>query len=673
MLLFISLGATVLAATKWGPVDPRELADPKPQVDPEAGAEILLREVEIRHEEVDSIVWRFHVRAKIYSERGLEEFAKVELDYGNGTTIDDVKVRTIKPDGSIIELGKKDVYDRERIKFGEARVKVKAFSPAGLAPGAIVEYFYTETVDSWSWYVPMSFQSDLPARLVRFRFRPISASDVSYPGATQMVVGAMFMNCPDQPLKTDKEDYYVFEMRNVPAAKTEPFQPPLLNCQAVAVIYYSFEETLPPKEYWAKIGRELHARMLSETKATKLVRATLATIIGPTDTEEQKLRKLYDYCRTRLVNRASAAASFTREQRKKLRANETASDTLKAGSGTPEDLNMAFVALARAAGFDARTAGCNDRSIFLFNPRVTQSFMLSDLVCAVQVGGQWRFYDPGSLYLAAGTLAPKNTATSAVIAAPKDAAPMPVPPASADSSGQKRVANFHLSADGTLEGDVTISFSGAREVAAKNELDWRTPGERETYIREEIQATLKAADVSDIKVENAADPLAPLKISYHLAVPGYADRTGSRLFFQPAVFQKNAPSLLPDATRRKTLLFHPGYSDSDEIRVALPDGFELEEGSSPGSVNLGSMGRYAIEIAYYRKSRSVDYRRTFVMNDVYVEAKYYATVRKAFETVREHDGHVLTLKEAGASPVTAEAGKPGAKIPAGEKPVAEKP
>lgn len=145
-------------------------------------------------------------------------------------------------------------------------------------------------------------------------------------------------------------------------------------------------------------------------------------------------------------------------------------------------------------------------------------------------------------------------------------------------------------------------------------------------------------------MENAADSTAPLKISFHLRLPEYADRTGSRLFFQPAVFQKNEPPLFTEATRRTSLIFPFCYVDSDEIRITLPEGFELEEGSSPGSLNLGELGSYELSVGISKKTGALVYRRDFALRAVAVGAQYYAAVRDAFEEINKRDAHTLTLR-----------------------------
>jgi len=164
----IALAAFVLGAlapseaARWEPIPADELATDKPRIDPEAGAEILFRETIITHEEVNRFVYEHRIRAKIFSDRGIEHFAKIDLAYDHESEIRDIAVRTVTPAGQTLELTKKDIYDREVSRTGKKRLNVRSFSPAGLQPGAIIEYTYTEIRDGWRWYVQMYFQGELP-------------------------------------------------------------------------------------------------------------------------------------------------------------------------------------------------------------------------------------------------------------------------------------------------------------------------------------------------------------------------------------------------------------------------------------------------------------------------------------------------------------------------------
>ncbi|HET7534869.1 MAG TPA: DUF3857 domain-containing protein, partial [Candidatus Didemnitutus sp.] len=520
----VLLAALLLAAAcplfaKWAPVDQAELKDTKPRIDPEAGAEILLKEVEIRHHDFSDLESTYHLRVKIFSTRGLDDFAKVEIPYDNDTTIKGIEARTIKPDGTVIELDPKEIFDREVIKTNKTRVKVKSFAPPGLVVGAIVEYRYRVSSEDETYFLTLSFNSEQPSRLVKFRYSPITGF------AVQVYLRWMFSNLPKQNTKLGSDDFYELSMTNVPALKEEPLSPPSYNSASSALIYYSLNKGDAPKDYWPQQRKELAESETAKLAPSGALKTALATIVAPGDDNTTKLRKIYDYCRTKITNRDRDTTSFTTAQQKKLKANKTATDIVTHGYGNSEDVNVLFTALARLAGLDAHFAMCNRRDLMLFNSQITEPFMLPDLVTVVYLDGAARYFDPGATYLPFGMLAWQNANTAIMCATTRGDVLVYPDSTPATDSVERRKAHFTLDEDGTLEGDVTITYSGYCDAEKKYLLDGQTTAEREAYYRDAVKDNLKQAEVTQIKIEHVTDPLEPMSVSYHLRVPEYGDRT----------------------------------------------------------------------------------------------------------------------------------------------------
>ena len=73
--------------------------------------------------------------------------ADVQLPYWNGqTAIDDIRARTIRPDGSIANFEGKP-FDKEIVKAGGIKFRAKTFSLPDVQPGCIIEYKYREQYD----------------------------------------------------------------------------------------------------------------------------------------------------------------------------------------------------------------------------------------------------------------------------------------------------------------------------------------------------------------------------------------------------------------------------------------------------------------------------------------------------------------------------------------------
>lgn len=590
------------------------------------------------------------IRVKVYNERSLEKLAKIEIFYHRDERIQDLVARTHRPDGTIVELGRKDIFDRDVIKTGDYRQKVKAFAPPGLEVGAIVEYRYTRIIYDGVGGMPFPFQSDHPTRLVRFRLRPYQHPTIS----ARLAAFAY----PHPLPKPDADGYYKLELRDVPARVIEPLSPPALQSEPTLLLYYSDYRGDDPVKYWNKRANELFSESESATKPTRAVRAALEGLFAPQDAPEEKLRKIHDFCRSRIKQRALESSGFTDEQRAKFRETSSPDATLKAGHGNSRDITTLFVALARAAGFDARYAWCNDCSSIPFDPRMASRFALSDLVAAVKLGETWQYYDPARVYLPAGMLSWENNGT-AVLVADKTAGKIAVTPiAGAEASRRVRTATLSLQPDGTLEGNVRIEYTGQWEAEQKNHYDGKSPKALAESVAETIRDDQPLAEVTEVKVINATNPLEPLQVSFHLRIPEYAERTGSRLFLQPAIFHKGGKPVFEAATRKNAIQMRFRYASDDRITITLPQDFQFEAPSAPAGINLPQIASYQVELGLRKEERQLQYHRVFSSNLVSVPVKHYPTFKTFFDAIHSRDNHVLTLKRSATTAAVEPAGAP---------------
>src|SRR5947209_11800094 len=139
LLLLALASASVIARSggdkDWKPVDPAQLSMTTPVVEKDADAEILFWEVHVTYQDSGgepAVVLNHYVRIKVFNDRGRESQSKIDIFApslrGSGVKIKDVAARTIKPDGSIVELKPEDVFERDVIKANGLKVKAKSFA-----------------------------------------------------------------------------------------------------------------------------------------------------------------------------------------------------------------------------------------------------------------------------------------------------------------------------------------------------------------------------------------------------------------------------------------------------------------------------------------------------------------------------------------------------------------
>jgi hypothetical protein len=658
LMLALTSAAYARGDKDWKPVDPADIALTAPTVDKEADAEALFWEVKVA-DEADGgdarTVLHHYVRIKIFNERGRESQSKVDILApkvgGREIKISDIAGRTIKPDGTIVELKKEDIFERTIVKTSGVKVKAKSFAMPSVEPGSIIEYRWREVRgDQISLYDRFDFSRDIPVRQVKYYVKPISSP--SFPFGMR----AQTFNGQNTPFQKDKDGYYSTTIQNVPAFREEPHMPPEYAVRPWMLVYYSLDRKLDAARFWKEYGKEVYEFYKPEIKAGDEVKRKAAELIGDAATPDEKIQRLFDFCRTQIKNVRDDASGLTAEQRAKLKENKSPADTLKRGMGTGRDIDMLFAALAVASGFESRVVLLADRSDTFFDASFPDTYFISTYDVAVKVGDQWRFYDPASTYVPFGMLRWQEEGQQALLSDPKEPAFVLTPMSGPEKSVEKRQGIFKLSSDGTLEGDVKIEYTGHLAADHKEYNDDDSPAEREETLKDRFRRRLGGnAELTDIKVENVNDPVKPFVYSFHVRVPGYAQRTGKRLFIQPAFFQKGLGALFPNAARRHEVYFHYPWSEEDKVQIELPEGYALDSAEAPSPFSGGELTKYEPYAGVTKDGRVLVYTRKFYFgktsgNLLRFPIGVYPNLKNYFDQVSKEDGHTLALKQGAAAP-----------------------
>lgn len=626
---------------QWKPIDPAHVALPAPTIDKNADAEALFWEVYVNDANQDT-EYLHYLRVKIFSERGKDTQGKIELPYYNTVQIKDISARTIKSDGTIIELKKDAIFDREIVKFGKFKVKVKSFAMPAVEPGVIIEYRWREVrQNQMADNVALQFQREIPVQVVRYFLKP-------YPYTTQPMKYQPFQMRQNGTFTRAKDGYWMTELQNVAAFREEPHMPPENQVRAWMLVYYAPDRRQTPQQYWQELGKIYYDVTKSDMKVNDEVRKAATDALGDAATPEQKLERLFNFCRTKIKNLNDDASGFTPEQLQKLKENKSPADTLKRGYGWGSNINGLFAAMATAAGFDARYAVVGDRSRSFFDQNFLNPYFMRGTSIAVKVGEQWRFFDPASTYVPFGMLRWQEEGIKALIADNKEAVFVPTPLSVPEKSLSKRIARFKLTEDGSLEGQVQVEYTGHAAAEFKEDYDDETASQREEKLKNAVQSRL-GCELSEVKLEPPNDPVKPFVYSYKIKVPGYAERTGKRLFLQPAFFQKGIAPLFSTNTREHDIYFHYGWLEQDDVEITLPPGYVLDNAEAPASFPIGEFGNYKITLGLTPDQKILVYRREFKFSGLLFPKTSYATLKQVFDAIHQQDNHAITLKQGAAA------------------------
>jgi hypothetical protein len=649
-LLFACLATNAAALPdEWKPVQPEQLSLKTAVVEKDADAEALFWEVRIDDSAEGDLIFNHYLRIKIFTERGRESQSKIDIPYGKffgrEIKVSDISARTIKADGAIVELKKEDIFERSIIKASGAKIKAKSFAMPGIEPGAIIEYRWKEVrVNQSAFYVRLEFQRNIPVQQVKYLIKPFPFEGHSFRSIT--------LHGQTTPFSKEKNGFYFTTMTNVPALHEESRMPPENQTKTWMLVYYARGgEDLDPDKYWRNHGKERYGEMKSLMKVNEEVKRVATETIADAQTDADKIEKLYTFCRTKIRNVSDDASGLSLDELKKLKDNKTPADTLKRGVGNAADIDLLFAALATAAGFDARVVLAPDRGDLFFDKSVANSYFLMPSNIAIRLGDSWKFYNPGLNYVPLGMLRWQEEGQQSLITDPKEPIWVNTPLSPPARSRVKRVGKFKLSEDGTLEGDMQVEFSGHLGMERKERNDGYSAAEREETLKEELLARMSTATLTDMKIENVNDPVKPFSYSVHVKVPGYAQRTGKRLFLQPAVFQRGVAPLFSASERRYPVYFNYPWSENDEVWLELPTGFALDSPDAASPFSGGPISEYKPSLSVSKDGKQLVYKREFFFgggDNILFPVSSYQQLKAFFDQLHKQDNHTVTLKQATA-------------------------
>ena len=146
--------------------------------------------------------------------------------------------------------------------------------------------------------------------MFRSSWLSITSSLLSLPGF-EYGMRAQTFNGNASPFNKEKDGFYSVTMNNVPAFHEEPRMPPEDSVRPWMLIFYTKETELKGEKYWQDYGKRIYEQNKSRMKVNDDVKTSAATVIAGAATPEEKLQKLFEFCRSQIKNVNDDASGMT--------------------------------------------------------------------------------------------------------------------------------------------------------------------------------------------------------------------------------------------------------------------------------------------------------------------------------------------------------------------------
>jgi len=645
-----ALSRSALAAQaplNWPPISAEDLALKESPVNPGEPAMILLYDVQNDNNNSSESIFK---RIKILREEG-KKYADIEILYfEKETQVEEIHARVTSPDGKTENFAG-SIYDKEIVKMKKFRWSAKTFSLPSVGVGSIIEYSYRL---HWHAKIPDVFrnpsqylidgafaypaaewpiQQDISVRHSHFLLRPVK-------GARTATVRH---NLPeDASLRTLPDGTVELTVENVPAFQKEEYSPPEDSLKIRADVFYVLGMYSDTRYYWVSLARRQAEYLDAFIGKPKSVQKEVDRILSPGDTEETKLRKLY--ARVQQIRALSYEPEKTKKERKQqnLKENKNAEEVLSHGYAFENEINLVFIALARAAGFQANPVRIVARNRAIFSSERPDANQLNSSVVEVKIGSGHKFLDPATAYCRFGLLPWEETDAGGIrverVAGEIGFTPKPE---SKDAVTQ-RLAVLKLDVEGNLEGDLTITFDGQEALSRRLRAIDQDEAQRRKELEEAVVASLPQGAVVKLLSAGAWETSeTPLTAQFQVQVPNFASRAGQRLVLPLGIFHASGQNPFISARRTHPISFEYPYEVYDDVTLALPPNTQIE--SLPPHAIL-DRGLCVYESSFEKQGNSLRLKRTLRMQVYYLPAANYLALRNFLDQVRANDEHQATLQ-----------------------------
>ena len=372
-----------------------------------------------------------------------------------------------------------------------------------------------------------------------------------------------------------------------------------------------------PTKYWTEVGKRSYGVLKNALRQNGEIKAAADTAVAGAADDEAKTLALISNIRAKMRNLYSRSVSESErleilKQMPKSRLR-TSAEIFKSGIGDASELNILFAAMCSSVGVDARPVMVSNSDDVLFEPSLTDEYFLPNVDMAVKIDGNWRLFDVNTRLLPPQMVGWREEGVKALVSDPEKPIFILSPLSPPEASSSRRTGTFSLSAEGTLEGDVEESFTGHTAGDRRAEMDGQDSAKLAEDLKTKIMKLFPQAEVSAAAFDGVGDSGKPLVLRYHVAISNYAQRTGKRILLQPLFFRRGEAPLFTSSERQYDIVFPYARQELDQIRIRLPEGFQLDNGENPGNLDFGPTGSYQLRLAVSKPGPELIVERELVL------------------------------------------------------------
>lgn len=537
---------------------------PSQKAYPQAGALILFCDEKIAITPQNTQISELHYLVKIFNERGKESFSETHIDYDS--TYEKVELeyaRTIKPDGTIAEVGNRNIRDVSKyLNFPlYSNVRVFIISFPEITEGAVIEYKVkicrNRMINKKDFVIDYSLQASEPMLEVNFQIDMPDGRNL-YMKKLNEEYNNFKADLDPRIEKKDRHLIYSWRFKDIPQIIPEFNMPPVVKINPTLCIstFASWEDVYA---WWWPLAR-------GKISADAAIKSKVNELIGGRSSNEEKARAIYNFCAQKIRYVAVEYGQAGYEP-------HSATDIFKNKYGDCKDQAVLLVTMLMEAGIESCPVLIPTEECYNLNDDFP-SVVFNHCIAAVFLDKEIIFLDPTAETCSFGDL-PAGDQERRVLAILKDTYKIldtPVYPAS--HNFLKQELTIKVDKNERISGERKVFTSGAYNQGQRYWLTYTQPELVEETLNSKIQEISIGAKLENYSIKNRDNLDLPVILNYNFNGPEYFTLAGP-LRIMPQLASLDT-SVVSKGTRRYPI--DSNVLDSKEIifKIDIPASFGVK-------------------------------------------------------------------------------------------------
>jgi transglutaminase-like putative cysteine protease len=613
---------------------------------PEADALVLMESHEVNLKNNDD--YNFETTEKIQNVtklfRNIEDYSSIQISLRNGDKLSSLKARTIKPDGSVIELNSDDYHTITGGGYSfifYTDEKTVKFTFPSIEKNCIIEYQYLinkvrpYVINEWEVqsYIPKLkniFKLTAP-KVLSNNEHGYSIPALRYKNYNCTLKGTDLNNNNSGTNQNYKNSEFAWELNNIPAFEPEPKMPPHSN-------YIQYVMFTPTKwKSWNDI---------SEWYYNHIYKPQL--IIS--DEISAKARELTKDCNNELDKIKTASSYVQKIRYVAIEIGEggvvpsTPQQVLDHKYGDCKDKSTLLVGLLRSLNIKAKPVlvlTADDGRVDTTFPSWKFNHMI---VKAYTKEGKEFWIDPTISHCRLGELSSQCKNIDVLVLNDDGTTQLETTPASNyNDNTEDIVIKINLTNTDSTNLDVAIKYKGEYDIEHRYHFDEKTRTEMLKYCKSIVSDKYLNAKVLDYSISNIDSVDSDLVLNFKLYVPNLIERQGDFIFLNLDPFQLPGNwKWLGREKRTYDIEFDYPYTVNKTIEVILPENkFQLK--NIPSNTINSWNGLYYSKNYELPEKNKIIIKEKFSVAEKDINVSKYIKVRNFMDGIKAAQNELIIL------------------------------